>query len=695
MFKFGLRASLMSLVAASVAVTALLVHLSWDFTARQNVGDVVKQLNRHIVDTVYREFFSTNYNIAWSTQEAIRMMVSSGGITEQGGRTCQSVMLSLLRSQPSLSWVAIAMPNGDVFGYHRADNHEIDWVEVRWSGAAKARFDTKAYDLDDDRLTYKSSTTVASSYKSIDQAWYQEAVKGGDMVPSLHGMLPGSDQKTLFFSAPILDGERTTAVVTIAIDLERLSLFLQGLQVGRSGTVVILSRDGGVVASAEGEIIPTPAQHMFPSLAEMSVNSTLLTALKRQLDSGQPNLKLMTDPHEYHLDSSDPNNGYFINFSPLSFQGWTIATIIPDRDFLSMISANSRLLLEVLVGLTVILVLSAVILGDRLIGAPLLRITEQFKFIEHFDLGSVQRLKSPLRELDNLSAALMQMSFGLASFQKYMPITLVKTLLSQGIEAQPGGHQQELTVLFTDIAGFTSLSEQLGDDIVPVLTSYLNLASRAILDAHGTIDKFIGDAVMAFWGAPVVNPNHAADACRAALDFQRKLAASRHNADGPQLFARVGLNSGRMLVGNVGSNDRLNYTVIGDPVNIASRLEALNKSYGTEILIGENTRQSAGSSILVRRLDVVAVYGRTGGIAVYELLGMAGDFPPPPWIGAYESGLEAYADRQWDKAIAQFTLAAALRGGDPPSQFFIQRCRSLLAQPPGPDWSYVTKPESK
>jgi adenylate cyclase len=166
-------------------------------------------------------------------------------------------------------------------------------------------------------------------------------------------------------------------------------------------------------------------------------------------------------------------------------------------------------------------------------------------------------------------------------------------LVSRGVEARPGGRQQTLTVMFTDLAGYTSISERLGDRVVPLLSEYLEVVSTAVLGRDGTIDKFIGDAVMAFWGAPVPNERHALDACAAALECQRLLASQRAAAErcgGTALRMRIGINTGRMLVGNIGSNDRLSYTVIGDPVNVASRLEPLGKLYGVDIIIGEETR---------------------------------------------------------------------------------------------------------
>jgi adenylate cyclase len=347
--------------------------------------------------------------------------------------------------------------------------------------------------------------------------------------------------------------------------------------------------------------------------------------------------------------------------------------------------------------LTALLAGAAVLLTNRLVARPLTLIAGQLKHIESFRLDRVQRIASRLTELDGLSQALVQMSRGLGSFQKYMSTELVRTLVSQGVEAKPGGTQETLTVSFSDLAGFTALSERLGEGVVPVLTEYLEIATSAVKTHHGEIDKFIGDAVMAFWGAPIANPNHARDACAAALDCARRMAERRivvgDGPDGVELKVRTGINTGRMLVGNIGSTERLSYTVIGDPVNIASRLEPLNKRYGTDIIIGHDTRVAAGDAIVVRMLDWVAVYGRTEAIGIYELLAMAGsgDEEAHGWVKDYEAGLAAYGERRWSEAIGHFESVISVRGGkDTPSEIFIERCRALLANPPGPDWSPVS-----
>jgi adenylate cyclase len=291
---------------------------------------------------------------------------------------------------------------------------------------------------------------------------------------------------------------------------------------------------------------------------------------------------------------------------------------------------------------------------------------------------------------------MMQMAQGLTSFQKYLPTELVRTLVSQGIEAKPGGQQQTLTVLFADLVGFTALSERLGPEIVPVLTQYLSGASHVIAAQSGTIDKFIGDAVMAFWGAPKPHEHPAEAACRAALACRRGLAEIRvPGADEKtvRLQLRIGINTGVMLVGNIGSEERLNYTVIGDAVNLASRLEAVNKVYGTEIIIGEATRRAAGAAIRVRELDTVAVYGRLEEVAIFELLGMTEDAAVvnDAWVGVYEAALAAYRDLRWAEAIAGFERVIQMRpGGDAPSAMLLECCRDCQADPPTAGWRAVT-----
>jgi adenylate cyclase len=242
--------------------------------------------------------------------------------------------------------------------------------------------------------------------------------------------------------------------------------------------------------------------------------------------------------------------------------------------------------------------------------------------------------------------------------------------------------------MFVDMAGFTGMSERAGDRIIPLLSRYFDAMSVSVQDHGGTIDKFIGDAVMAFWGAPAPNPDHALDCCRSALACLKAIRDHDLADDaGRRVEIRIGINSGDMLVGNIGSEVRLNYTVMGDAVNVASRLESTNKEYGTRIIIGPETRRLAGDHVVVRELDRLAVYGRAGGLQIYELLDLADtSVEPPEWVTHYESGLAAYRGRDFASAASAFQKVLDLRGGDSASELMIERCKQAMLNPVGDDW---------
>ena len=343
----------------------------------------------------------------------------------------------------------------------------------------------------------------------------------------------------------------------------------------------------------------------------------------------------------------------------MPFPGWSLATVIPEAEFLGPVETTlRRLIIGLAAGALLAAALSAV-LARSLIAAPLTRVVGEIRHVESFALDQVRRHPSRLAEIASLSGAIADMAAGLSAFRKFIPADLVRSLLRQGVEAKPGGSTQELTVMFIDIAGFTGLSERMGDRVVPLLSAYLDLTSEVIVANGGTIDKFIGDAVMAFWGAPTAQQDHALRCCRAALACRRVIECSGLADDkGQPLHIRIGINSGRMLVGNIGSELRLNYTVIGDAVNVASRLESANKHYETRILIGAETRRLIEGAMITREIDRIAVYGKTEGLGVHELLdsveGASVDDPRLAWIARYEEGLLRYRKRDFAAAIRCF-----------------------------------------
>jgi adenylate cyclase len=697
--RVALRTALTLFVLLSVLSTALLIHLSWSRAARDNVIEVARQLNGQIADSIGGKLGDIQRN-AQATQEAVRSIFIQGAITPLDEGKREFIFLALLQAEPELSWIAFGWPTGEFFGAQKVSEDLYQMVEVVWNPLlhqAKRRTDRYLPEPGEPRFIDRSYEPT--TYSVQDQKWYREAVHLDRTIWTQTTGFPGRQQPGINYSGKLFLYGRFIGVIDVTIELGRLSRFLAGIHVGQTGTVAIIDGAGHVIAS------PDPAQRAAEEAGKMrsldslsAKDSPLLAVARDALAANEMQISAYKSTMPLPLAPYRAGDGavYFVTFSPLDFLGWKIVTVIPEKDFLATIDRNTQRLLWLLAGFTLAMILAAVLLADWLLGRPLIRIARELRHIEGFRLDRISRVSSPLRELDDLSAAMMQMAQGLTSFQKYLPTELVRTLVSQGIEAKPGGEQQTLTVLFADLAGFTLLSERLGAAVVPVLTRYLSSASDAIARESGTIDKFIGDAVMAFWGAPKTVEHHAEAACRAALACRDALAQIRvPEAEGrtSALHLRIGINTGAMLVGNIGSEERLNYTVIGDAVNLASRLEAVNKVYGTEIIIGEATHRAAGAAIRTRELDSVAVYGRIGATAIFELLGMveAGGLAPEPWVARYEAGLTAYRAQRWAEAIAAFEAVIATRpGGDAPAAMLLQRCRYFLTDPPPGDWTAVT-----
>ncbi len=278
-------------------------------------------------------------------------------------------------------------------------------------------------------------------------------------------------------------------------------------------------------------------------------------------------------------------------------------------------------------------------------------------------------------------------------FAHYVPKKVVGELISNPDMLKLGGEKREMSVLFCDVAGFTTISERLSpEQLTALLNEYLTAMTKVILENDGIIDKYEGDLVMAEFGAPVWYEDHAAKCCRAALGMQAKLANMREVWRGQgrdELYSRVGVNTGPMIVGNMGSEEVFDYTVMGDAVNLSSRLEGANKSYDTTIMIGTKTAQEIGDRFLVRSLDFLRVKGKNEPVEVFELIGEnPREFPESKLImlSHFNKGILAYRARNFQEGIEWFEHALDIEPDDGPSKVYIKRCRDYLVDPPPPDW---------
>lgn len=281
-------------------------------------------------------------------------------------------------------------------------------------------------------------------------------------------------------------------------------------------------------------------------------------------------------------------------------------------------------------------------------------------------------------------------------FSTYVNPSVVDELITNPEKLTLGGQRKELTVLFSDIENFTTISEHMpSEELVGLLNEYLSAMTDIIFEHDGTLDKFEGDAVMAFWGAPIPQKDHALRACRCALEMQRVIAGLRERwktSGRPEINVRIGINTGEMVVGNMGGSGKFDYTVIGDSVNIASRLENANRAYRTRIMASQRTYDMVREHILGRELDVITVKGRTEPLRIYELLqpfNGSVEQSLGQFLDHYRNGLALYRERRWREARACFEAALALRPEDYPTHLFIERSRLYDSSPPPEGWNGV------
>jgi adenylate cyclase len=281
-----------------------------------------------------------------------------------------------------------------------------------------------------------------------------------------------------------------------------------------------------------------------------------------------------------------------------------------------------------------------------------------------------------------------------STFANYVSPAIVDEILKSPENLNLGGRKQRMSVFFSDVRGFTTISEKLSPtDLSKLLSDYLTPMTELVFKNKGTLDKYMGDAIMAFFGAPVFRPDHAADACRCALESMKKLKevqAEFASKNLPLIDIGIGINTGDMSVGNMGSNRIKSYTVMGDSVNLGSRLEGINKEYGTHIIISEFTHKDIQGKFVCRPVDSVRVKGKLEPVKIFELLSEEA-LPAglQEWLKEYELGYELYLKKQFSEALSHFDKASQLGTDDEVSKLYIERCQEYMATPPPPDWDGV------
>jgi adenylate cyclase len=383
---------------------------------------------------------------------------------------------------------------------------------------------------------------------------------------------------------------------------------------------------------------------------------------------------------------------------PVIGKSLTVAAAVPVVE----LSAGSRILLERAAAAaagTIVLAILAVFMASVLLSRPLATIAAKTERIRQLDFSGHVPVTSRITEILKLATAIERMREGLEVFGLYVSKELVGEIMRAPGRTGLGGTRRELSVMFTDIEGFSRITENIEPELLTSrLSRYFEALGEPISANRGMIDKYIGDSIMAFWNAPQPDPDHVFHACRAALAASaasRRLALKWSGRGRPAFRTRIGLHKGPAVVGNVGARNRINYTLVGAVANQASRLESLNKIYGTEILAGGEVATATADRMIWRPIDRIVAAGTTEVLDIHELMGETGAMDDQTeFLGRWEVARSAYREGRFAAAIEAFQVVVALRPGDRPSVAFIERCTRLMEAPPA-TWDGVWHFEKK
>jgi adenylate cyclase len=601
----------------------------------------------------------------------------------------------VMESQPYFTFLSVSLETGGMLSVERLYDGTIIFREIRPSQNDNTIeiLDFRPEDFRE-RKPYNRKTMERRSGRR--PPWYLQARDTRHPVwTEARTIRKGVETVAgVTFAAPIIGTDNEfRGVTTVDFDIVSISKFLASNPVGKKGFAFIIEKSAKgeprVIAHPTPEILtrtvtnergrPTHEFVPFQSLKDVRV----ARFMEKYSKEGRGNPEEGRATFAYTAGGVD----YFGNWRPIkgeNLPGWIVASVIPRKEIMGLVDRNNLETLGIgLTGFFLILLVSYLISGH--VSDPLTEIARDQEAIGRFELETRSLERSRIKEVDQLIVATQDMKSGLRSFGKYVPTDLVREILTSGEEAVLGGRKENLTIFFSDIKDFSSISERLPPEaLVEHLAEYLGAMYQQVREESGTVDKFIGDSIMAFWGAPAPNPNHAVAACRAALLCQERLTGLREKwkQEGkPLLHHCIGINTGEVIVGNMGSENRMNYTVLGDHVNIASRLEGINRQYGTQILIGPNTYGLVKDHFVARPIDLVSVKGRKGGLRVYELMGdrKTAEEKQVQIAEMTATAFESYLEKRWDEAIANYEKVLRLDPGDPPAALMLARCRQGTA----------------
>ncbi|HEV7874694.1 MAG TPA: adenylate/guanylate cyclase domain-containing protein [Enterovirga sp.] len=628
-FRIGFQPSITTLFVAVVLLVGLtLVTLSFERATaitRSAALTFIDRVADHTRDRVDGQFTDV-----LSGLQLLRQLppVQDGAISNN--QSLYAVLAALLRNHGQLYNVYIGYDDGK---FIELDSLPRAGPAVRAQVGAPegAEFRLTVFDRDPGQQQRTRTTIFLSSdlriisearraadYDPRERPWYRGAFDLG----------AGAVTDPYVFKGVALTGYTVRVPFPAAIPgivagdmlLADTDAFLKEQRLGQSGEVFLFDDNGRVIAHPRMSEVLSWAKSADGTLALPQLDEIETVDIKpplRAWQSGGPSQQIFTASGRTYVAA-------FRSVEAAGSAKLRLAVVAPLDEFFAEIEQARRSLLLVTLGLVAAALPAAFWLGS-VVSRSIKRLAYDTDRIRRFQLGDTARVRSVIREIDDLGRSVATMRTVLQTFASFVPKHLVQGLVESGTPMKPGGARREVTILFSDVEGFTHITERADPERVMLYTSrYFAVLSRAIMEHNGTIDKFAGDCVMAIWNAPADDPDHVVNACAAALACKRaseELNAAFEREGWPAYKTRFGLHTGEAVVGNVGSDDRMNYTVLGPTVNLAARLEGLNKTYDTAILVSEAVATRAAGRFSFRGIDTIRPKGFAESVQVFALAG--------------------------------------------------------------------------
>ncbi|WP_372365284.1 adenylate/guanylate cyclase domain-containing protein [Candidatus Uabimicrobium sp. HlEnr_7] len=716
--RFSIRTSILVVLLLLIVLCSSMLITVFYFNSKISVQFILKDLMRNI--SLHMTDKCIHYlHTAETASRLSKNLTSNQVVQTQNQEILLQYFRQLLLVNKQFAMVTFGKTDGDFFMVKRMPDDTFSTKTIRRT--PKIIYSTWVHQNPKWEKEYPNTEESPQiAYDPRNRPWFQESAKSRQISWTDVYLFYSDQTPGITCSTPVYDrNEKLIGVVGIDISISGFSFFLGNLRIGKNGKAFILNHKDEIIAlpaknevdlqkisqrhSEKGTVTyklshikdaPSSTLKEFYASLELKVknNQKLKSRFKEYLDNTSDKLKnnyksLFLKANEMfseeivNVSFHHDNQNYIAMYAPFAKEmgwNWKIVILSPEDDFMSVVHWTN-VISFVIAGLCIIIALVVSLFFSKRLSFSLKILEGEMEKVKNLQLTKSNITRSRITEVDSMALAFEKMKSGLRSFKKFVPSDVVNNALINTTDATLGGEKKNITTFFSDVAGFTTIAEAISTEkLLQHLSEYLDIASNTIHGYQGTVDKFIGDAVMAFWGAPYDVKDHAILACRAALLTQRqteKLTKKWHFS----WKVRIGINTGEAIVGNMGCNDRMDYTAVGDSVNLASRLEAINKIYGTDIVIGENTYNLVKDIFETRLLDFVIVKGKTEEVAIYELLAEKDELSVAKKRMAdnYTIAMRHYQQNNWNKALEIFEGINKQFPQDQATQFAIEKCNKL------------------